>query len=192
MSAEEAEWRRAWRARSAAPNIADLRGRVEAETRRLRLAMIGPIITTLAAGGGALAIALIRQRPADVALAIGVWVFIVAVWIVALWAARGTWRPPTETTDGFVRLSIRRCRSVIEGLYAGVALYVVGFVGILWWKYHYLSISLDELLTSWQVLMLGLAITPVVLYASHSLARQKRAELRALSAMLGELDNETP
>ncbi len=192
MNTEEAEWRRVWQTLSVAPKIVDLRGRVEAETRRLKLAMIGPIVTTVAAGGGTLATALIRRQPADVALAIGVWIFIAAVWFVALWAARGTWRPLAQTTDEFVRLSIRRCRSVLQGLYAGVALYVVGFVGILWWKHHYLSISLGKLLTSWQVLMIGLAITPVVLYASLSLARQKRAELRALWAMLRELDNESP
>jgi hypothetical protein len=152
--------------------------------------MIGPVITTLAAGGGTLATALTRRAPADIALAVGVWAFIVVVWVIALWAARGTWRPLAQSTDGFVRLSIRRCRSVLEGLYAGIALYVIGFIGILWWKIHYLSMSFAELMSSWQVLVIGFAVSPILLFALLAVARRKRAELRAWRGMLGDVDND--
>jgi hypothetical protein len=190
-SADLTHWTRAWQSHSVAPQAADLRERVARDIRRARIALIGPVLVTIVAGGGTLVTALTRGGPADIALAVGVWLFIAAVWLGSLWIAHGTWRPLAATTGAFLELSVRRCRSVIAGARLGAALYVIGLVGILWWKHHYLSIGVRDLLTSWQVALFGVAITPAVFSGLFVLVTSKRAELKCLLDAQRQLE-ETP
>lgn len=179
-STDLTHWTRAWQSYSAAPKAADLRERVARDIRRARIALIGPVLVTIVAGGGTLVTALTHKRPADIALAAGVWIFIAAVWLGSLWIARGTWRPLAATTGAFLDFSVHRCRSVIAGARLGAALYAIGLFGILGWKHHYLSIGMRDLLTSWQVVLFGVAITPAVFCGLFLLVRNKRAELECL------------
>ncbi|HZF29063.1 MAG TPA: hypothetical protein VE907_08100 [Gammaproteobacteria bacterium] len=179
-STDLTHWTRAWQSYSAAPKAADLRERVARDIRGARIALIGPVLVTVVAGGGTLVTALTRGTPADIALAVGVWTFIAAVWLGSLWIARGTWRPLAATTGAFLDFSVRRCRSVIAGARLGAILYLLGLFGILWWKHYYLSIGVRALLMSWQVVLFGVAITPAVFSALCLLARRKRAELACL------------
>jgi hypothetical protein len=158
----------------------------------MKIAMAGPVLVTVVAGGSTLVTALTHRRPADIALAIGVWSFIAAVWLGALWIARGTWRPLAATTDAFLRLSIRRCRSVLGAIHFGAALYAVGFLGILAWKYYYLSASLSAVLTSWQVALFGGLVTPVLFCTLFFLAKRKRSELASLLDLQRQLEEDPP
>jgi len=186
-------WRRQWQAQGAGLPPADLRARVaigtRRETQRMKLTMIGPVLVTILAGGGSLYAALTFHRPADVALAVGVWSFLLVVWVGATWIARGTWRPLTETTDEFLRVSIQRCRSALYGIRFGLVLYVLGFAAALLWQHFQLSATRRALLTAWPVILLGPVVTPILLLVSFKVDQKRRAELEWLLGLRRQLQS---
>jgi hypothetical protein len=173
-------WRERWRSHSDALDIRDLRGRIDRETQRMRIAMIYPILVTVIAGGGALLVALRSRVADDIVLALGVWCFILTGWSCGLWLARYTWRPLAETTSSYVQLSIARCRSALSAIRVGEVLYCVGFVGVIVWKSYYHSLNLFAVLTAWATVVFATMITPAVFLTLAFFARRRRNELAAL------------
>lgn len=159
-------WRRQWQADDAIP--ADLRRRVERETRTLRRERYASIAVTVIMGGGAAGWALVAQQPSVVALAIGVWFFIAIAWVVSAGLRRDILTPSADTTTAFLDLSIRRCRRRLQGLVAQAVLYVTILAFDFVWIYHYQTATrpMDPIafLTSGRMLAIwaALAVPPAV------------------------------
>jgi hypothetical protein len=61
--------------------------------------------------------AAIHFRSAEfVVLAIGVWMLILATVILQLNNQASSWTPESQTTEEFIRISLRRCRSRLKAL----------------------------------------------------------------------------
>ena len=116
-------WRRSWRAGAAA--VPDLRERVERETRMMRRFVIAEAIITVVFCGGTLAWTLLSRRTDALVLAIGVWFFTAAAWVISYLLRRDAWAPATLTTSAFLDLSILRCRRRREAIVAQAVLYVL-------------------------------------------------------------------
>jgi hypothetical protein len=180
-------WRLLWQARADGPDAADLRHRVERETRRRKAALIAPVLVTLFIGGGTTALAVATRGTQEIAVAIEAWLFIAVTWGVALWIDRGTWAPLGNATTAFVDISIRRCRSDITGLRVAVLLYVGQFVAILALKQSLSPVPPLDLLTAWPVVLLGWVVFPLFLVWTISYGRSRERELRRLLELRRQL-----
>ena len=167
----------------------DAEALVERDTRRMKLAVIGPIIVTVVAGGGSVLTALESRRIEDFVLAAGIWAFILSVWLGWLWISRRSWRPLTESTKAYLDLSIQRCISTLRALYFGAALYVIGFASVLIWKLYYFAADWRDVLTSRTVLCFAFVVTPILLYMLVVLSRRKRIELAFLEKTRFEFES---
>src|SRR5688572_18936047 len=98
-------WRLLWQARVEGPDAADLRDRVERETRRRKVALIAPVLVTLVIGGGTTALAVATRGTLEIAVAIEAWLAIAVTWAVALWIDRGNGAPLGNTTTAFVDIT---------------------------------------------------------------------------------------
>jgi hypothetical protein len=181
------QWRLLWQARADGPNAADLRDRIEREARRRKAALVLPVMVTILIGGWMTTQAVTNTTVEDIVFAIETWLFIAVTWAGALWIDRGTWQPLGETTSAFVEISIRRCRSAIDGMRLGACLYVGQLAVMLALKRSLLAIGWLELLTAWPVIAIGWIGLPVFLVASTWFVRRKRAELGRLLKMRGQL-----
>lgn len=181
--------KRVWQGADNRAPAFDAQALVERDTRRMKLAMIGPIIVTVVAGGGSVLTALESRRIEDFVLAAGIWVFILSVWLGWLWISRSSWRPLTESTKAYLDLSIQRCISTLRALYFGAALYVIGFASMLIWKMYYFSSAWRNVLTSGTVLCFAFVVTPVLLYMLIVFSRKKRSELANLQRTRFEFEN---
>ena len=182
-------WRRHWQADTLV--LPDLKELVERETRRMRRFVVGEIIVTMAFGGGSLVWAALSRRTDVLVLAIGIWLFIVSAWTLALRLRRGAWAPVTATTRAFLDLAILRCRRRREALMAQSVLYAMIVAFDLAWIFfsstHRATRGAVAFLTSagvvwvWVVtLVLGVA----VLRQRRTLAR----ELEALTSLRRQID----
>ena len=162
------------------PSGADLRDRVARETRRRKLAWIGPALVSVAIGGWTLSRAIASPAFDNILLAAESWTFIAVAWLGSLWIDRGTRQPLADTTAAFVDISIRRCRSTLGGLRLAAVMYLVHFPFILFWKLRYSSIELTDLLASWPVIVLGWIGGPALFVFVAWYGRAKRAELQRL------------
>jgi len=186
-NAELDTWRLLWQAQANRPVAADLRDRVARETRRKKLALIAPVIVTIAIGGWIASRAMVSARLEDVALAIETWLFIAVIWIGCLWIDRGTWRPLSQTTSAFVDLSIRRCQSTLTGLRFALFLYIGQLLFILLWQFRYSSMAPSAIWGSWPVVLLGWVGVPAVVAFVLWYTRRKRAELAQLLVLRRQL-----
>lgn len=181
-------WRREWQAETAVP--ADLRGRVERQSRSMRILLLGDILVTVVIGGGVTAWALRAPQPDKLVLAVATWVFIAIAWAFGMANRRGIWSPAALNTSAFLDLCIRRCRAMIVATSFGTALYFGELLFCLAWIYHHLSqrapLPLRTFLGSGTVLFVwactALFIGFVVWYR-----RRKQAELRYLLDLRQEL-----
>ena len=185
LDAELELWRRDWQSETAVP--ADLRRRVERQSRWMKIGLAGEILVTLVIGGGTIARAL-RSPAADMWLLAGMtWLFIVAAWTAALRINRGNWSPAALDTAAFVDLSIRRCRARLRALRFGVGLFVCEMAFCLGWIY--LDAPQPRVpVGRW--LLFGSAGVDIAWIASAAFAifvicygRRKRAELEYLVGM---------
>src|SRR5262245_8001274 len=128
MSDVELEsWRAQWQ--TAAPPPADLKARVERETRMMRRFVAGELAVTVVFGGASVVWAALSRRTDVVILAIGVWVFIAAAWTISFLLRCDAWSPATLSTAAYLDLSILRCRRRHEAIVGQAALYalILGF-----------------------------------------------------------------
>jgi hypothetical protein len=173
-------WRQLWQASADGPGAADLRDRVARETRRQKIAMIGPVLVTIVIGGWTLLRAIASPGFDNVLLAVETWLFIAVAWLGGLWIDRGTWRPLSDSTSAFIDISIRRCEAALRGLKFLTVMYVVQLAFVLFWKLQFSSIELAELMTSWPVIVLGWIAGPALFGFVVWYGRAKRAELSYL------------
>jgi hypothetical protein len=182
-------WRREWLTRSV-PADADaaerLRRRVLRETSWLKLGLIVPILVTLGIGGWVI-LRLRTGQPLDVLLAVETWAFIVVVWAVSFWIARGTWRPFADTTAAFVDLSIRRCEANLRGATFGAWLYVFQLVFLVVAIGAASPVGIVGGLKSSVVIVLGWLGVPTVLAGLHWFRRRQRADLEHLRDLKRQL-----
>ena len=181
-------WRRQWQTGDAIP--ADLRQRVDRETRNLRYGRYAEIAVTVFIGGGVAGWALLSWRPIVSALAIGVWFFIAVAWAMSIALRRDILKPSAATTSAFLTLSIRRCRRRLVTLAAQVGLYVLLFAFDLVWIYHYQTetrpIPVWAFLTSGQMLVVW-GVTAVLAAAAVCYRRRLHEQLQSLLDLRREL-----
>jgi hypothetical protein len=181
-------WRRQWQADEVIP--ADLRRRVDRETRNLRLGRYAEIAVTVVIGGGAAGWAVLSQRPIALALVIGVWFFIAVAWATSIALRRDILKPSAATTSAFLNLSIRRCRRRLVALGAQGVLYVLLLAFDLVWIYHYQTetrpIPVWAFLTSGQMLVVWV-VTAVLAAAAVLYRRRLYEELQGLLNLRREL-----
>lgn len=112
-----ARWRETWQEGSAgAPPMAVLRKRFLREQRRIVVTAVAEAILALAAASG-IAVALVHT-PYRGAVAWGALVvaLIAFTWVVELLRRGGTSPPLTESTQTFLELSRRRCRTQLRAV----------------------------------------------------------------------------
>src|SRR5712692_7109785 len=126
-------WRRHWQTESVVP--ADLKQRVERETRIMRRFVVAEVAVTVIWGGGSVGWAALSRRTDALVLTVGIWVFIAIAWTISLLLRRGAWTPATATTASFLELSILRCRRRREAIMAQSLLYVMILAFDLAWIY---------------------------------------------------------
>jgi hypothetical protein len=169
------------------PDIAALRGRVEADTRAHWRALLMVLALTALILAGSLTFALRSGEP-------GAWlsfgfsmIFASLVWSVALFMSRGTWRPRDDTIAACLELSIRRCRSMVLAAPVGIALYVVGLAGSLLWKDRLFGVDWPGVLGTPAMILAGWIGAP--LYAAGMIwnARRQRARLKMLLELKRQL-----
>ena len=183
-------WRRQWQRYEAIPS--DLKHRVERETRNLRRERYAEIAVTAIMGGGAAGWALLSQRPIDVALAGGVWLFIGVAWITSIGLRRDILRPSAATTTAFLDLSIDRCTYRLRALAAQSVLYVLILAFDLAWIYHFQAETrpMDPwvFLTSGRMLVVwGLTAALAAVAVRHRI--RLRGELENLLKLQRQLDD---
>lgn len=137
-------WRGEWQSEAAVP--ANLRQRVERQSRRMRLMIAGDVLVTVTIGGGTIALAWRTPQPDMMLLAAATWMFIAAAWVFRMVTNRGLWSPRAVDTAAYVELLIRRCRAKLAGTVFGGVLYVCEIVFCLGWIYAH---SAGTPLLSW-------------------------------------------
>jgi hypothetical protein len=177
MDSELETWRREWQSETAVP--ADLRRRVERQSRGLKIGIAGDILVTVAIGGGVLALAVRVPRPEMLLLAAATWSFIAAAWTFRLAVSRGLWSPAAITTAAFVDLSVRRCRAQLKATLFGAGLFVCEMAFCVGWIYRY-SAPRSPLLV-WLCAALSLAFFAFLAWYR----RKKKAELSWLMGLSG-------
>lgn len=135
LDTELETWRREWQSESSVP--ADLRRRVERQSRWLKIALAADILVTIVIGGGAAVVALRAPGTDMILLAAATWIFIAIAWTFRLVSNRGLWSPSAMDTAAFVELLIKRCRAKIAATVFGAGLYAAELAFCLGWIYHY-------------------------------------------------------
>ncbi|HET9358117.1 MAG TPA: hypothetical protein VFO58_00110 [Vicinamibacterales bacterium] len=127
-------WQRQWQSQ---PASIDLRQKVEAGNRAMRLGLMSEIAVTILMGGGSLLWAIVSERAEVLVLAVAVWGFITIAWTASILLRRGLWQPATSTTAAFLNVSILRCERSLEAIVVQAVLYVVILAFDLAWLYWY-------------------------------------------------------
>jgi hypothetical protein len=135
MDTELETWRREWRSETAVP--ADLRQRVERQSRWLKIGIAADILVTATIGGGVLALAARSPQPDMLMLAAATWSFIAAAWAFRITISRGLWSPAALHTAAFVDLCIRRCRAQQAVSLFGAGLFVCEMGFCMGWIYRH-------------------------------------------------------
>ena len=135
LDTELETWRREWQSKTAVP--ADLRRRVERQSRWLKIGIAADILVTVVIGGGVIALAARSPQPDMLLLAAATWSFIAVAWAFRLTISRGLWSPAAMHTAAFVDLSIRRCRAQLAATLFGAGLFVCEMVFCLGWIYRH-------------------------------------------------------
>lgn len=126
-------WRAQWETSTVV--VADLKARVEHETRVMRWMLAGEVLVTVVIGGSTVGWAVVSRRTDAVVLAIGTWVFIAIAWAVSFLLRRDAWAPAAMNAAAFLDLSIVRCRRRREAISAQAILYAAILAFDLLWIY---------------------------------------------------------
>jgi hypothetical protein len=137
LDTELERWRGEWQSEAAVP--ADLRRRVERQSRWLQVGLAADILVTIVIGGGVSVLAVRSPQPDMLVLTAATWLFIAVAWALALAVYRGLWTPAGMDTATFVDLSIRRCRARLASVAFGAGLAAVEFAFCLGWDYVHTS-----------------------------------------------------
>jgi hypothetical protein len=194
VDAELDVWRREWQSETAVP-AAGLRGKVQRQSRIMRMTLMAEVLVTVVMGGGTTAWAVRSRQPDTMVLAAAVWVFLAAAWTFAIVSRRDCWSPAALNTSAFLDLSIRRCRSAISATTFGTILYFCELLFCLTWVFRHLSqrepIRLEAFLSSGPVAVVWLCTLTYVGFVLWY-RRKKRAELSYLLALDGRSEHALP
>lgn len=181
-------WRAQWQ--TVAPPPADLKDRVERETRRMRRVVVGELVVTLVFGGGSVTWAVLSGRTDAIVLAAGVWAFIAVAWTMSILLRRDAWSPATVSTAAFLDLSILRSRRRREAIAAQAVLYVLILAFDLAWIYFFGlepgSRDAGSFLTSGNVVYVWLVTTVLGIAAVRRRQRLGR-ELETLTRLRADV-----
>jgi hypothetical protein len=170
------QWRRQWQGTPADVRT-DLQLRVRHAVRLARIGLAASIAVTIVFGAGIPAYAVASGRLDVAALAVGVWVMLLAAWTTSITLSRGTWRPAADTTAAFLEFSILSCRRRRQSIAAAAVLYAVMLAFVLTWKYIVLSAASP--IDLWTFLTTGFhLIVWLVTLALGALALWRRRVLR--------------
>jgi hypothetical protein len=185
MDTELETWRRDWQLETAIP--ADLRRRVERQSRWLKIGIAGDILVTAVIGGGVMALAARSQQRDMPLLVAATWSFIAIAWVFRLTITRGLWSPAAIDTAAFVDLSVGRCRAHLRATLFGAGLYVCEMAFCLGWLYRHSAPRRPRLAWLFGTPFNGFVwLFSLALFGSLAwYRRKKRAELAWL-ATLGE------
>ena len=195
---ELAAWQRQWKAEPPSSDSAtawnELRQQVDRQSRRMRIALIAPVLVTIGIGGHFLMQAIRSAQPTDVLVAVEAWTFIAVVWVSCFWVARGTWRPFGETTAAFIDLAIRRCQSNIKAARLGLWLYVGQLIAVycLVWVMADVRTPPVGPLSSGAVVALGVIGPGIYIVWMTWFVRNQRTELARLYDLQRQLIGTAP
>ena len=180
---ELASWQRQWQSHSAP--AADIRQRVERETRRMQRWRVFEIANTVICCGGVVIWAIVARRADVTILASAICVLFAVAWGVSATLTRGVWAPLATTTTGFLELSIERCRRRLREMAVQCAGYVVLVTFDVLWLYTYRASADTQLrafLTSAPLLAVWM-LTAVLAAAAVWQTSRLRRELTNLLAL---------
>jgi len=126
-------WREQWQSDASIP--ADLRRKVERQSRLMKIGLIGNGVVTVVIGGGSIAWALLSKDSAVALLAAVAWLFLAAAWTFVLTVNRGLWRPYAMDAAAFVDLSVKRCQGALKAVWFAGVLFVAEIAFNLSWIY---------------------------------------------------------
>jgi hypothetical protein len=188
---EMESWRRQWQGRSTpaadATAVERLRRSVVRETSWSKWGLIFPILATLWSGATMVLPAL---RSGEVLIGVEVSVFIVVLWVVSLWLARGTWRPLADTTAAFIDVSIRRRQAYIRGAIVAACLYVTQFAFLVIATGLASPIGILGALKSGPAVIVGWIGIPVVFAGLYWFGRRQAADLENLRDIARQLQGD--
>ena len=180
-------WQSQWQRQPVSGIPADLRRRVERESRRMRRSLFVPVLTTLIVGGFFTIPAIGSSNADAVGLAGSVWIIFGLTWAFVLWNSAGTWRPEAETTAAFLDISVRRCQRALRATAFGGLLYVCELAFCLNWILRHQSGSHHEtfvsLIMNRPVGFVVWVVTPAFFSFVVWYSRRKQRELHALAAL---------
>jgi hypothetical protein len=127
-------WRRQWQSQ---PDSIDLRQKVEAGNRAMRLGLLWEIAVTIVMGGGSLLLGVVSGRVEFLVLTVAIWAFIAIAWTASILLRRDVWQPATSTTAAFLSISILRCERSLQAIAVQAVLYVAILSFDLMWLYWY-------------------------------------------------------
>jgi hypothetical protein len=177
-------WRREWQSETAVP--ANLRRRVERQSRWLKIGIAADILVTVVIGGGVAALAVRAPQRDMVLLASVTWTFIAVAWAFRLAITRGLWSPAAIDTASFVDLSIKRCRAQLKATAFGAGLFVCEMAFYLGWVYRYSAPRAPLLSWLFRGSLMNTLVWPLSLVFFVLLAwyrRKKRNELAWLRTL---------
>ena len=178
-------WQRQWQSQ---PASIDLRQKVEAGNRAMRLGLMSEIAVTILMGGGSLLWAIVSERAEVLVLAVAVWGFIAIAWTASILLRRGLWQPATSTTAAFLNVSILRCERSLEAIVVQAVLYVVILGFDLAWLYWYLQeTDVWTFLTRRPVLVVAGIVTPILAAVALWYRGRLRRELENLRRLATSL-----
>jgi hypothetical protein len=186
-------WRRQWQGQGAGKPVADsdaverLRRSVARETWWNKWGLVFPILVTLWSGSTIVIPALRTGSAPGVLVGVESLVFIAVIWVVALWLARGTWRPLADSTAAFIDVSIRRREAYIRGAVVAACFYVAQFAFLVLAIGLNSPIGIAGVLASTPAVIIGWIGMPVVLAALYWLGRRQRKELERLRELKRQL-----
>jgi len=186
-------WRREWQSQGAVP--ADLRKKVERQSRWMKIGLALDLLVTIVIGGGVIAYALQALRADRLLLAAATWSFIFGAWAFVLTVNRRAWSSAGLDAAGFVDLSLRRCRGALAAIWFAAAFYTIELTFCLAWLYPHVPPPrpslLDWLFGSW--FLNGVWVVTVGFYGFLVWYRiRKNAELAALLQLQRESGSIAP
>ena len=185
-------WRAEWKRDEAVP--ADLRKKVQSQSRLMRVALGCDVLVTVVMGGGITGWALMRHDEHLFPVAMATWTFLAIAWIFVLTANRGLWTPSSLDAATFVDLAVRRCRSALAATWFAGGLFFAEVAFGLGWVYEHSPKGQSGLLL-W--LLFGSirvdvvwVVTIVFIAGLLWYRKKKRSELRVLLRVREETSGE--
>jgi len=132
-------WREQWQAPVEEPIPAELRRKVERQSRLMKIGLVCDALVTLVIGGGSTAWAVMSRDPGMALVAVASWLFLAAAWMFVIVANRGIWEPTAVDAATFLDLSVRRCQAALTGVWFAATLFVAEIVFGLSWAYLHME-----------------------------------------------------